>query len=100
MRGSQKSQFDRYATMRLGYTPMHIRSEARENNLMADTTVATTDNGPFWVSGNFAICDAEGNEWTIEGDAYLCRCGASADKPFCDGSHNSGGFEDSCRAGT
>ena len=65
---------------------------------MADTTVSTTDNGPYWVSGNFVINDAEGNSYSVEGEAYLCRCGQSEDKPFCDGTHNLAGFQDSCRA--
>ena len=67
-------------------------------NLMADTTVSTTDNGPYWVSGNFIVSDADGNQFPVEGEAYLCRCGQSDEKPFCDGSHNSAGFDDSCRA--
>ena len=66
---------------------------------MPDTTVAITDSGPYWVSGNFIIADADGGEFAVEGDAYLCRCGQSDDKPFCDGSHNSTGFNDECRAG-
>ena len=65
---------------------------------MADTTVTTSDNGPYWVSGNFVVSDADGNEFPVEGEAYLCRCGASEEKPFCDGSHNMVGFNDSCRA--
>ena len=64
---------------------------------MAEATVATTDNGPYWISGKFVINDENGNEFAVEGDAYLCRCGQSEDKPFCDGSHNSVGFNDECR---
>ena len=65
---------------------------------MADTTVTTSDNGPYWVSGNFVVCDADGKEFPVEGEAYLCRCGQSEEKPFCDGSHNLAGFSDACRA--
>ena len=65
---------------------------------MADTTVTTSDNGPYWVSGNFVVSDADGNEFPVQGEAYLCRCGASDEKPFCDGSHNLAGFSDACRA--
>ena len=65
---------------------------------MADTTVSISDNGPYWVSGNFEVNDGEGNSFPVEGEAYLCRCGQSDDKPFCDGSHNIAGFQDACRA--
>ena len=65
---------------------------------MSDTKVAITDSGPYWVSGNFVVADADGNEFTVEDDdAYLCRCGQSDNKPFCDGSHNSAGFDNECR---
>ena len=66
---------------------------------MPNATIVPTDNGPCWISGEFVITDPDGNEFTVDGDAYLCRCGGSEDKPFCDGSHNSNGFNDACRAG-
>lgn len=66
---------------------------------MADTTVTATENGPYWVSGTFVVADPDGNEFTVDGDAYLCRCGQSEEKPFCDGTHNSVGFKDDNRAG-
>ena len=34
-----------------------------------------------------ALIEAEGDE------LYLCRCGASSNKPFCDGSHKAAGFQ-------
>lgn len=49
-------------------------------------------NGPLEVSGNFIIVNQHGEEITISSPAYLCRCGGSADKPFCDGSHRRNGF--------
>jgi CDGSH-type Zn-finger protein len=60
------------------------------------------DNGPLLVKGaDVVIKDADGNPWDTEGkDAVaLCRCGASAKKPFCDGAHKAAGFEDACKAG-
>lgn len=65
---------------------------------MTDATVVPTDNGPYIVSGTFTLSDVEGNQITVEGDAYLCRCGASANKPFCDGSHRKAGFDSSVRS--
>lgn len=64
---------------------------------MADASVVPMDNGPYMVSGSFTLNDVEGNEIKVEGDAYLCRCGASGNKPFCDGSHRKASFESSVR---
>ena len=44
-------------------------------------------NGPLEVSGEFELFDAEGEIITRQGPVFLCRCGMSSDKPFCDGSH-------------
>ena len=63
---------------------------------MADTTVTTRKNGPYMVQGGIKIVDADGNEVAIDGDSdmvFLCRCGESANKPFCDGQHRQVGFE-------
>jgi CDGSH-type Zn-finger protein len=50
--------------------------------------ITVRDNGSLKVVGDFAVVDVEGNEIPHEGDgAALCRCGRSANKPFCDGSH-------------
>ena len=65
---------------------------------MADTTISVSDNGSYWVSGNFTVVDSDGNEFPVAGEAYLCRCGQSEEKPFCDGSHNMVGFQDASRA--
>lgn len=48
-------------------------------------------DGPLKVSGPVRLVDAEGREIRVDGDdIVLCRCGRSADKPFCDGSHRAG----------
>lgn len=63
---------------------------------MADTEIICTNNGPLRVSGdNIIIKDAAGNQFGLAGRTLvsLCRCGQSANKPFCDGSHNRVGFQ-------
>lgn len=52
-------------------------------------------NGPFRVEGSFTLVDANGNEWNLNGKTSisLCRCGHSANKPFCDGTHKTIGFQ-------
>lgn len=56
------------------------------------TNIQIFGNGPLKVSGKCAITLADG---TIEEkeNVTLCRCGASSNKPFCDGQHKKIGFE-------
>lgn len=50
-------------------------------------------NGPIIASGNLTITASSGREAWKGTSAALCRCGASDNKPFCDGSHKRVGFE-------
>lgn len=54
-------------------------------------TLRLSKSGPIRVSGEFYIVDTQGNDLTPEntgnGDVFLCACGQSQKKPFCDGSH-------------
>ena len=66
---------------------------------MSNTTITVKDNGPFLVQGDVSILDAEGNELKAEGKAIaLCRCGASTNQPFCNGTHRKIEFESVVRA--
>jgi CDGSH-type Zn-finger protein len=61
---------------------------------MADpVNVLVNDNGPLMVEGDFKLVTPSGKQIAIKGKkAFLCRCGASTNKPFCDGRHKSIGF--------
>ena len=50
-------------------------------------------NGPLLVKGNLTIHSGSGRTAWQGSDAALCRCGASRNKPFCDGSHKDAGFK-------
>ena len=50
-------------------------------------------NGSIRVTGTVDFVDADGNIVKTESDFSLCRCGHSANKPFCDGSHRANNFE-------
>ena len=67
---------------------------------MAKITVR--NNGPYLVEGDdVTVADATGAEFTVERKPFaLCRCGASASRPFCDGSHGRVGFDASEKAGS
>ena len=55
--------------------------------------IKLTPNGPLFLKGEFGLRSAQGTPVRREKDA-LCRCGYSANKPFCDGSHGSIGWRD------
>jgi CDGSH-type Zn-finger protein len=61
---------------------------------MSNTTIKVNNNGSLRIEGDFQITDKDGNVYDLGGRTVvsLCRCGKSANKPFCDGSHK-GHFE-------
>ena len=67
----------------------------------SDVEIKVRDDGPYKVTGPARIIDAEGRAFTLPAGetVVLCRCGHSAAKPFCDGSHREAGFRSHVRAG-
>lgn len=57
-------------------------------------TIKISKNGPYAVKGVTAMTDADGNPVEVKETMFLCRCGMSANKPFCDGSHSRNGWVD------
>ena len=61
--------------------------------------VTILPNGPIKIEGDFKVLDAAGQpvaattKSSSGADVYLCRCGQSASKPFCDGTHGKTGFK-------
>lgn len=56
-------------------------------------TVQVNKGGPYLVKGKFVFVGTDGKEEVKEGSIALCRCGASDNKPFCDGMHRKIGFD-------
>ena len=56
-------------------------------------TVKLAGNGPLLLEGPVSVTSADGSSSADGSKAALCRCGASANKPFCDGTHKQIGFE-------
>ena len=54
--------------------------------------VAIVPDGPLWLSGGIPVTRSDGEEVEIRNRITLCRCGASSNKPYCDGSHAEVGF--------
>ncbi|MFH1574516.1 MAG: CDGSH iron-sulfur domain-containing protein [Acidobacteriota bacterium] len=67
---------------------------------MSDVKISCNNNGPLRIEGDFVICDAIGEQFDLSGRKVLalCRCGASEDKPFCDGAHKRMGFQSEVKA--
>ena len=64
------------------------------------TKVTILNNGPIRVEGDFEVLDPTGAAYGLAGRTVisLCRCGLSANKPFCDGAHARQGFADAAVA--
>jgi CDGSH-type Zn-finger protein len=62
---------------------------ARRNGLLA---VTPTKNGPLEVTGSLEICSGTGRTILRTQQTWLCRCGGSSNKPYCDGTHKKIGF--------
>ena len=61
-------------------------------NISVETIVEAMSNGFLLVYGNLTVKDKEGNETKKNKVTAFCRCGASGNKPYCDGSHVKIGF--------
>ena len=61
---------------------------------MSEVTISCRENGPFLVTGPAKVVDHNGTEFELGGKETfaLCRCGASKNRPFCDGAHKECGF--------
>ncbi|MCU0474097.1 MAG: CDGSH iron-sulfur domain-containing protein [Bacteroidales bacterium] len=49
--------------------------------------IEVIDSGPLKITGNFILKDLKRKSETTPGEIWLCRCGRSGNKPFCDESH-------------
>jgi CDGSH-type Zn-finger protein len=67
-----------------------VDGEVIEPDLPAE--VAVTPDGPLWVSGGITVTRTDGTQLETRNRVTLCRCGQSASKPLCDGSHKEAGF--------
>jgi uncharacterized Fe-S cluster protein YjdI len=55
--------------------------------------VATIPDGPLWLLGGVAVETTDGFTYEVRNRQLACRCGASQNKPFCDGSHRRVSFK-------
>lgn len=68
-------------------------NDMSEKEAQAKTKVQVFNGGPLMVEGPCTIIDKDGSETIKEGRIFLCRCGGSKNKPYCDGTHKSVAFD-------
>jgi len=73
-----------------GALTYEVNGQAVEPDL--PTEVSITPDGPIWVSGGIPVERSDGQPMETRNRVTLCRCGHSANKPLCDGSHKEAGF--------
>lgn len=68
-------------------------AESARKVIMADVKITALKNGPYQVEGAIDLFYGDSRVETKKPTVYLCRCGASSKKPFCDGTHTKIGFQ-------
>ena len=71
-----------------------MNGEENKEELALETNVEVLANGPLLVYGILRVKDKDGNEEVKNKTTAFCRCGASNNKPYCDGSHVKINFAD------
>jgi CDGSH-type Zn-finger protein len=89
VRAQMIAMLERCPSGALSYT---IDGEAMEPDLPQE--IAITPDGALWVSGGITIERADGQPCEVRNRVTLCRCGASKNKPYCDGAHTESGFSE------
>jgi CDGSH-type Zn-finger protein len=64
-----------------------------ENKTGDSVKLQVIENGPLNLNGKIEIIYPSGENEQKDGQIFLCRCGGSSNKPFCDGTHNKIGFK-------
>jgi CDGSH-type Zn-finger protein len=75
---------------RLQYSLQDARDPVEEHY---EPIIATIPNGPLWILGGVPVETHDGFTFEVRNRQLLCRCGASQNKPFCDGSHRRVNFQ-------
>ena len=80
-----KEQIDKCPSGALSYK---IKStDANDSEIVDEQIVEVTKNGPLMVYGNIKVKNSDGSETSKNRVTAFCRCGASSNKPYCDGTH-------------
>ena len=66
---------------------MNSDTEQKQVAVKSETIIETSANGPLLVFGNVVVKDKDGILTKKNNVTAFCRCGASSNKPYCDGTH-------------
>lgn len=72
---------------------MNNEAGSEKVDVQAETIIETMPNGPLLVYGNVTVKDKQGTLTKKNNVTAFCRCGSSANKPYCDGNHRKTNFE-------
>lgn len=78
-----------------GALTYQLAGDDHANEQLLPQVISVVDDGPLAVSGGIPVTLADGQTLEVRNRCTLCRCGASNNKPLCDGSHKEIGFRDS-----
>lgn len=70
-----------------GALSYYMNGEEKMETELQETKVEIKPNGPLLVHGDLKVTHSDGKEETRTRITSFCRCGASSNKPFCDGAH-------------
>ncbi|MCF4099112.1 CDGSH iron-sulfur domain-containing protein [Maritalea mediterranea] len=76
-----------------GEVPAKADADRAPDDRGGEVNLNPVKNGPLMVSGHLEVVSGSGRRIACGEKFAMCRCGASKNKPFCDGSHKAVGFE-------
>ena len=94
--GSSKKPFCDGTHKKIGFSDARPADDGSEDKgaveavQAGEPAITVTRNGPYHVVGAIELA----GQGFAGANYYLCRCGGSGNKPFCDGSHKKIGFQD------
>jgi CDGSH-type Zn-finger protein len=77
-----------------GALTYRMTSDGQDVEQELPVEIGVTDDGPYFVTGGVSVARSDGQAFESRNRMTLCRCGASKNKPLCDGSHKDAGFVD------
>jgi uncharacterized Fe-S cluster protein YjdI len=86
-----KNQINKCPSGALSY---FMNGEENKEEYALETKVEVLADGPLLVYGTLSVIDKDGNSERKNKTTAFCRCGVSANKPYCDGSHIKANFKD------